>query len=119
VGFEDNVCGSYLFDNFVWRTWGNAWLRAASEAKMGELARKAVQGLAFNNFGRVHHQVELEATGNRTYGECLRLLAGELAKGDTVAPEDAASLLIPMLLMLIHSVCFPPLPLERTLTNLV
>ena len=107
VAFQDNLCTSHMFDNFVWRTWGNVWLRQANVTGAEELAAKSVRALSLNFFGRSYKQTELEVKGNKLYGECLKMLAGEVGRGEALARSNSAALLVPMLVLLMYSVGNP------------
>lgn len=98
IAFKDEFCISFTFANFVWRSYGSPWLEQAAQGKLGALALDATRGLSQSNFGKANHQSVLELEGVQRYSTCLNVLRDALMIGVT------GELLVPILIMLIHSV---------------
>lgn len=99
VAFEDNMCLSFMFSNYVWRSAGILWLEAAAVGKSGSLSLHATHALSQAAFGRFHSQPDIEYKGITKYGQCLTALAAYLAK-----PKPNSQEIVPMLLFLMHAV---------------
>jgi hypothetical protein len=100
VAFQDNIYLSFMFSNYIWRSAGTLWLPAAAEGKYGSLSLHAAHAISEAAFGRIHHQSNVEYKGLIKYGQCLNALVGQIAR----PKRDSQALLIPMLLLLMHSV---------------
>lgn len=102
VAFKDVLEFSYLFDNFVWRTYGWPWLEMCAQGKLGKLSLDACQCFAQSVFGKHHHQNDIELQGQVLYGQTIRKLSREL---DHTANPGSEELIVPILLLLMHAVC--------------
>lgn len=102
VAFQGDFCFSFMFSNFIWRSYGSLWLNQAAEGKLGHLAFDATKALSQANFGRTNHKTDIELEGSVQYGKCLTTLATELGKG-TALVKDGNQLLIPILILLMHA----------------
>ena len=116
IAFQGDFCFAYLFENFVWRAYGNQWLEQAAEGKLGDLSMDATTALAHSHFGRSNIQSEIQLKGQVGYGKCLKTLAQELGKGVELAKEGS-DLIVPILVLMMHAVrqhlpCF-----DATLTD--
>lgn len=101
VAFKDELEFSYLLDNFVWRTYGTPWLEMSCSGKLGELPLSAARAFAQSVFGKHHHQKGIELQGQTMYGHTIGILSKELGHVARLGSED---LIIPVLLLLMHSV---------------
>lgn len=102
VAFKDNLEFSYLFDNFVWRTYAWPWLELSARGKLGLLSLDASRCVAQTVFGKSHHQKDIELQGQVLYGQAIRGLSQELCNAGKPGCEE---LIVPILLLLIHAVC--------------
>jgi hypothetical protein len=102
VAFRGNIYLSHMFSNHVWRSSTVLWLDDAASGRLGRLSMDSTYALSQANFGRVHHQDDIESQGSVLYGQCLTTLAGKLAHID----QGGQALLIPILLFLMHAVSF-------------
>ncbi|KAF2462353.1 hypothetical protein BDY21DRAFT_418252 [Lineolata rhizophorae] len=98
--FQGDVCLAFLFENFVWRSYGTPWLELAAKGKLDALSSQACQALARSNFGRAFHDAELQTSGAVEYGAALQALRPMLS--DPSRP-DFTSLVVPVLILLMHS----------------
>jgi hypothetical protein len=101
VAFKGEMCLSFVFENFVWRTYGAPWLELAAQGRLDALSLRSCQALAHLNFGKYHHQREIELEGSIEYGHALRLLAPELSQPNRQGLE---SLLVAVLILLLYAV---------------
>lgn len=93
-----------MFSNFVWRGYGNQWLAGAAEGKLGGLALASSQALARSTFGRAKGVVDVELKGAVQYGHCLSMLARGLSRMQGLSSQEASSLVVPVLVLLMHAV---------------
>ncbi|KAH6662280.1 hypothetical protein B0J14DRAFT_496261 [Halenospora varia] len=100
VAFKDNICFSFLMDNFVWRTYGTPWLELAALGNMGKLSLDSCQALSQVNFGVHYHQGGMQVQGAIQYGGVLRSLIPRLARSKE--PEMGA-LIVPIMLLLMYT----------------
>ncbi|KAI1267886.1 hypothetical protein F5Y18DRAFT_442281 [Xylariaceae sp. FL1019] len=84
AAFQDTICFSYIFSNFVWRGYGSSWLKQNAEGDVGQLA--------FDSGCREHRK----SLPVRDIIE--RFEAGKKNK------RDLSNLVIPILLLLMHSI---------------
>lgn len=110
IAFKDVVEFSYLFDNFVWRTFGSPWFELCAKGRMGKLAHEACQAFAQSVFGRHHHQKEIEIQGQVLYSQAVKSLSQRL---DSLTGPGAQELIVPILLLLMHAVRCPCNPVSR------
>lgn len=103
VAFESDVCTTYLFSNFVWKSYGSLWLDQAAQGKLGALSLDAVKALAQLSFGLSNRVKDLQLKGVAQYGRCLRILAEELGK-DGAAAHGNERLMVPILVLMMVSV---------------
>ena len=115
VAFKDDMCVSFVFENHVWRTYGNGWIQQAALGKIDVLSQKACQALAKFNYGKYHHQSNIEAEGYEHYGQMLRLLAPALSRPKF---DGLQALIVPILFLLLYSVRHVDLHAESVLTIL-
>ncbi|RSM19447.1 hypothetical protein CDV31_001607 [Fusarium ambrosium] len=97
IAFQGDFCFSFMFSNFVWRSYGAPWLDQAAAGKLGRLSLDATKALSQANFGKSNHQSNIELKGVIQYGKCLESLAQEL--GSSCGRE----LLVPILVLLMHA----------------
>jgi hypothetical protein len=95
------MCLTFVFENFVWRTYGASWLELAAQGRLDALSLRSCQALAHLNFGKYHHQREIEMEGTVQYGHALRLLAPELSQPNR---QNLESLLVAVLILLLYAV---------------
>ncbi|KAF2496090.1 hypothetical protein BU16DRAFT_366807 [Lophium mytilinum] len=100
VAFKADFCLSFLFDNFVWRTYGTPWLQTAAAGKLDSLALEACQALSWAHFGVTHHQRDILVEGSVRYGNALKGLIPGLS--DPMRPGVEA-LIVPVMIMLMHA----------------
>ncbi|KAF2804810.1 uncharacterized protein BDZ99DRAFT_143497 [Mytilinidion resinicola] len=100
VAFKGDFCVSFLFDNFVWRTYGTPWLQMAAAGKLNPLALEACQALSWTHFGVTHHQRDILVEGSVRYGKTLKGLIPGLS--DPMRPGVEA-LIVPVMIMLMHA----------------
>ncbi|KAK7430697.1 hypothetical protein QQZ08_002741 [Neonectria magnoliae] len=103
VAFQGDFCFSFMFSNFVWRSYGALWLDQAAQGKLGGLALDATKALAQANFGRLNHKADIELEGMVQYGKCLGTLAADLGKCMSMV-QRAQELLVPILVLMMHAV---------------
>jgi len=105
VAFQGDMCYAFLFENFVWRSYGKLWLDQAAEGKLGGLAQQGADALARSHFGRSNRQTEIQLKGQVTYGKCLMTLVDELGKMMGRGPEKTkGQLIVPVLILMLYSV---------------
>ncbi|KPM44513.1 hypothetical protein AK830_g2026 [Neonectria ditissima] len=102
VAFQGDFCFSFMFSNFVWRSYGALWLDQAAQGKLGDLALDATKALAQGNLGRLNHKADIELAGVVQYGKCLGTLAADLGKRMSMA-QGAQELLVPILVLMMHA----------------
>ncbi|KAF4468718.1 Transcriptional regulatory moc3 [Fusarium albosuccineum] len=100
VAFQGDFCFSFMFSNFVWRSYGTPWLDEAAAGRLGHLSLDATRALSEANFGRSNHQPDIELKGVVQYGKCLKTLAMELESGIAHGGRD---LLVPILVLMMHA----------------
>lgn len=103
VAFQGDFCISFMFANFIWRSYGTLWLNQAAEGKLGKLALDATKALSQANFGSTNHKTDIELKGSMQYGQCLKTLATELGKGMALV-KGGNQLLVPILILMMHAV---------------
>jgi hypothetical protein len=101
VAFQDDISFAFLFNNFVWRTYGTPWLEMAAHGKLGQVALDASQALSQSYFGGEHRQDSIRRNGIVKYSYVMRSLMPEL--GDS-GREGFEALIVPILILLLHSV---------------
>lgn len=105
VAFQSNVCLSFMFSNFVWRTYGHGWLEPAAVKQLDSLSSQAVKALSSIFFGIQHHQEDLQLRGSMQYGKAITLLRPALSDPTNPGIEN---LIIPVLILLMHAVSYFP-----------
>ncbi|KAJ4198727.1 hypothetical protein NW767_008718 [Fusarium falciforme] len=98
IAFQGDFCFSFMFSNFVWRSYGASWLDQAAAGKLGRLSLDATKALSQANFGKSNHQSGIELKGVIQYGKCLESLAQELGS------SCGRDLLVPILVLMMHAV---------------
>lgn len=104
IAFQDNIYHAFMFANHVWRSSGVLWLEHAAKGNFGPLSLEATHALSQANFGRSHHQPDIEFKGKELYEQCLTNLAGQLASVSQCNP----ALIVPVLVLLTHAVSRTP-----------
>ncbi len=104
VAFQGDMCFAFLFDNFVWRAYGDRWLEQAAEGRLGGLSMEATNALAHSHFGRSNMQTQVQLRGEVGYGKCLKTLATEVGKSVELGPAGGSGLVIPILVLMMHAV---------------
>ncbi|KAH6961972.1 hypothetical protein BKA56DRAFT_598155 [Ilyonectria sp. MPI-CAGE-AT-0026] len=102
IAFQGDFCFSFMFSNFVWRSYGALWLDQAAQGRLGGLSLDATKALAQANFGRLNHKSDIELEGVVQYGQCLKTLADDLGRCMTLV-QGAEDLLVPILVLLMHA----------------
>ena len=105
IAFKPEICMSFIFDNFVWRSYGTPWLDLAAAGRLDPLSMQSCQALSMLNFGKHHNQAHIELEGAAAYGAALQNLAPALTSS---ARTDMAPLIIPILIMLLYAVSTSP-----------
>ncbi|KAF2472043.1 uncharacterized protein BDR25DRAFT_17757 [Lindgomyces ingoldianus] len=100
VAFQSDVCVSYMFSNFVWRTYGSGWLDLGAEGRIDAMTRQSINALSQTFFGVSHHQEQLQLKGSMQYGKVLTLLRPKLANPSNPGLEY---LIIPVMVLLMHA----------------
>lgn len=101
VAFKDDIQFAYLFDNFVWSSYGTPWLQMSAEGKIDALSLEACRAFSLSIFGKHHHQPEIEVSGAIHYDKAVRALSSRLSSVGAPGSED---LIIPIMILLMHSV---------------
>ena len=101
VAFRDNLQFSYLFDNFVWSSYGSPWLQMSAEGKLDALSLEACRAFSLTIFGRHHHQPEIEISGAVHYDKTVRSLSSRLSHVGTAGSE---ALVVPIMILLMQAV---------------
>lgn len=102
VAFRDDIHFAFLFDNFVWSSYGSPWLQFAAQGRLGHISRQACQALSQTTFGKHYYLRDTELTGATQYGLAVGGLRTALTPRQERATPDAA-LLVPILIFLIHA----------------
>jgi hypothetical protein len=101
VAFRENIQFSYLFDNFVWSSYGSPWLQMSAEGKLDALSLEACRAFSLSIFGRHHRQAEIEVSGAVHYDKTVRALSSRLSN---VGAPGSESLIVPIMILLMHAV---------------
>jgi hypothetical protein len=101
VAFRENIQFSYLFDNFVWSSYGSPWLQMSAEGKLDALSLEACRAFSLSIFGKHHHQSEIEMSGAVHYDKTVRALSVRLSN---VGSPGSESLIVPIMILLMHAV---------------
>ena len=101
MAFEKDIEFAFLFDNFVWRTYGAVWLDQASLGTLGALPAMASSALSQTTFGAAHHVQNIQVKGAIQYSKALKSLIPMLADPRKPGVEQ---MLIPIMILLIHAV---------------
>ena len=101
VAFKGDMQFAYLFENFVWASYGTPWLQYSAQGMMGGLSLAASQAFSQSVFGRHHHRSDIETEGQIHYGATVRDLSVELSQ---VGHQGSESLIVPIMILLMHAV---------------
>ena len=101
VAFRDDIQFSYLFDNFVWSSYGSPWLQMSAEGKLDALSLEACRAFSLSTFGRHHHQDDIEVDGAVHYDKTVRALSSRLSG---VGYPGSEALIVPIMILLMHAV---------------
>ena len=101
VAFKEDIQFAYLFDNFVWNSYGTPWLQMSAEGRIDFLALEACRAFSLSIFGKHHHQSDIEVSGAIHYDKAVRALSSRLSNVGAPGSED---LIIPIMILLMHSV---------------
>ncbi|KIW70817.1 hypothetical protein PV04_03056 [Phialophora macrospora] len=104
VAFRENIQFSYLFDNFVWSSYGSPWLQMSAEGKLDALSLEACRAFSLSIFGRHHHQAEIEVSGAVHYDKTVRALSSRLSN---VGAPGSECLIVPIMVLLMHASSTP------------
>ncbi|KAJ9603348.1 hypothetical protein H2200_012126 [Cladophialophora chaetospira] len=104
VAFRENIQFAYLFDNFVWSSYGSPWLQMSAEGKLDALSLEACRAFSLSIFGRHHHQAEIEVSGAVHYDKTVRALSSRLSN---VGAPGSETLIVPILILLMHASSTP------------
>ncbi len=105
VAFKDDMQFAYLFENFVWSSYGTPWLQYSARGQMGDLPLAACQAFSQCVFGRHHHRSDIETEGQIHYGATVRDLSLELSQ----LGHQGSELIVPIMILLMHAVIPPTL----------
>ncbi|KAK7894437.1 hypothetical protein LTR67_006198 [Exophiala xenobiotica] len=100
VAFRDDVQFSYLFDNFVWSSYGSPWLQMAAAGRLDALSLEASRAFSLSIFGKHHHQRDIEVSGAMHYEHTVRALSSRLSH---VGSPGSEGLIVPITILLMHS----------------
>ncbi|KAK5724410.1 hypothetical protein LTR15_004455 [Elasticomyces elasticus] len=100
VAFKEPIHYAYLFDNFVWSSYGSPWLQLSAAGKLGSLPYEACEALSQCTFGMHYAQQDMELHGTIMYGRTVAVLRSGLARG---GKQMMAGLLPIMLILMMHS----------------
>lgn len=103
VAFRDDVQFSYLFDNFVWSSYGSPWLQMAAAGRLDALSLEACRAFSLSIFGKHHHQRDIVVSGAMHYDHTVRALSSRLSR---VGSPGSEGLIIPITILLMHSVSY-------------
>ena len=101
VAFKDDMLFAFLFENFVWSSYGTPWLEYSASGRMGRLSLTACQAFSQCVFGKHHHRSDIETAGQIHYGATVRDLSVELSQ---VGHQGSESLIVPIMILLMHAV---------------
>ncbi len=104
MAFQGDMCFAFLFENFIWRSFGDRWLEQAAKGRLGGLSREATNAIAHSHFGRSNMLSDVQRRGDVGYGRCLEALRTELSK-DVLARVAGSGLVVPILVLMMHAVC--------------
>ncbi|KAK5231757.1 hypothetical protein LTR47_007160 [Exophiala xenobiotica] len=104
VAFRDDVQFSYLFDNFVWSSYGSPWLQMAAAGRLDALSLEACRAFSLSIFGKHHHQRDIEVSGAMHYEHTVRALSSRLSH---VGSPGSEGLIVPITILLMHSSTTP------------
>lgn len=105
VAFREDIQFAYLFDNFVWSSYGTPWLQLSAEGKIDALSLEACRAFSLSIFGKHHHQPDIEVSGAIHYDKAVRALSSRLS---SVGAPGSEELIIPIMILLMQSVCQEP-----------
>ncbi|KAF2098391.1 hypothetical protein NA57DRAFT_57545 [Rhizodiscina lignyota] len=99
--FRPDICHAFLFENFVWRSYGQEWLRLAAIGRYSPLALQASLALSQSSFAKFYGQQNVETNASIEYGKAIRALIPQLS--NAVSPDShAQGLLVPVMILLIY-----------------
>ena len=104
IAFKNDMQFAYLFENFVWATYGSPWMQYSALGKMGPLPLAAARAFSQSVFGKHHHRCDIEREGQVTYGATVRELSLELGQ---VGQPGSESLIVPIMILLMHASTIP------------
>ena len=99
--FKSDLEFAFLFDNFVWSSYGTPWLEQSAAGKLDRLSHLAARAFAQTIFGSHHHLKAVKAEGSDGHTIVLRVLSEELGREGAPGTE---ALIIPIMILLIHAV---------------
>ena len=88
VAFRDDIQFSFLFDNFVWSSYGSPWLQMSAGGKFDALSLEACRAFSLSIFGRHHHQADIEVSGALHYHKTVRVLSSRLSNVGTLITKS-------------------------------
>lgn len=101
IAFRNDMQFAYLFENFVWSSYGTPWLQLAALGKIDRLSHSACQAFAQTVYGKHHSLEDVELMGSLHYGETVRNLSSALSHAGEAKTED---LIVPIMVLLLHAV---------------
>lgn len=101
TAFKSDMEFAFLFDNFVWSSYGTPWLEQSAAGKLDQLSHLAARAFAQTIFGSHHHLEATKAEGSDGHTIVLRVLSEELGREGAPGTE---ALIIPIMILLIHAV---------------
>lgn len=104
IAFKDDMQFAYLFDNFVWSSYGSPWLQMSAMGRVDSLSLAACQAFAHTVYGKHHHMRDVEVEGSIRYGQTVRMLSQALTR---VGEPGTEALLVPITILLMHAVMTP------------
>ncbi|KAK9320285.1 hypothetical protein V1517DRAFT_329822 [Lipomyces orientalis] len=104
VAFQESIQFAYLFNNFVWSSYGTPWLQMSAEGKIDGLSLEASRAFSLSIFGKHHHQNDIQVLGAIHYERTVRALTSRLYN---VGFPGSETLIVPILILLLHSTSVP------------
>jgi hypothetical protein len=105
IAFRNDMQFAYLFENFVWSSYGTPWLELAALGRIDELSTSSCQAFAQTVYGKHHHLEDVEMMGSLHYGKTVRNLSSALSRAGERGSEN---LIVPIMVLLLHAVITIP-----------
>jgi hypothetical protein len=105
IAFRNDMQFAYLFENFVWSSYGTPWLEMAALGRIDDLSTSSCQAFAQTVYGKHHHLEDVEMMGSLHYGKTVRNLSTALSHAGERGSEN---LIVPIMVLLLHAVITVP-----------